>query len=175
MNTWVILVVVLGAAALATIVIVGVSMSGGPSLPKELLPQGIVGFQLVDRFDYIEPIFEGERYSMLVSFAPAEGAEFAEKVERMGITAYLFKSQRKARAAMEMLLDSMGLGTEEIELDGQLAFAYDGLGQAGLIWQMGPVIYQVLVTVPEGGEPDPEALEKAAHAAAKAVFKLWGK
>ncbi|MGQ9477091.1 MAG: hypothetical protein ACUVRH_01140 [Candidatus Bipolaricaulia bacterium] len=173
MNTWVILAIVVGAVVLATVMIVG--MSSGPSLPGELLPQELAGFQLVGQFDYIEPIFEGERYSSLVSFAPAEGAEFAGKVERMGITAYRFKSQGEARAATEVLLDSMGLGTEEIELDGQLAFAYDGLGQAGLIWRIGPIIYQVFVTAPEGSEPDPEALEKAARAAAKAVLKLWGK
>lgn len=173
MNTWAILAVVLGAAILATVIIIG--LSGGPALPGALLPQELPGFELVDRFDYIEPIFEGERYSSLVSFAPLEGAEFAGKVERMGITAYLFKDRKRAEAAERVLLDSVGAGTEEVELDGQgqLAFTYGGPGQAGLIWRRGPVIYQVFVTSAEGGEPDPEALKRAALAAAQAALGLW--
>ncbi|HIC95545.1 TPA: hypothetical protein EYP12_02825 [Candidatus Bipolaricaulota bacterium] len=174
MNTWVILAVVVGALVLATVLVIG--MMGGPGLgthlPEELLPQEIAGFELVNRFDYVEPIFEGERYSTLVSFAPLEGMEFAGKVERMGITAYLFKDRGRAEAAKRMLLDSVGPGTGEVDLDGRPVIAYGGPGQAGLIWQMGPIIYQVFVTSPEGGD-NPEALEKAALAGARAVFELW--
>lgn len=176
MNTWVILAVVLGAVVLATVMIVG--MSSGPSLPGELLPQELVGFELVNRFDHVEPIFEGERYSTLVSFAPLAGAEFAGKVERMGITAYLFKDRKRAEAAERVLIDSTGPGAEGVEVDGQAGFAYGSAGEgapasAGLIWQTGPVIYQIFVTAPDGGEPDLEALKRAALAGAQAALGLW--
>jgi hypothetical protein len=39
---------------------------------------------------------------------PLPGGEFAGKVERMGVTAYLFQSQKKAEAAEQVLLDSTG-------------------------------------------------------------------
>jgi hypothetical protein len=45
----------------------------------------------------------------------------------------------------------------------------------GLIWQEGPVIYQVFVTAPDEGEPDLEALKRAALGAAQAVLRLWKK
>jgi hypothetical protein len=180
MNTWVILAVALGAAVLATVLVIG--MVGGPSahLPEELLPGEIAGFQSVNRFDHVEPIFEGERYSTLVSFAPLAGGEFSGKVERMGITAYLYQNRQKAQAAEQVLLDSTGTGAEEIELDGQSGFAYAVVGQggansAGLIWQSGPVIYQIFVTAPDESPPDLEALKRAALVGAQATLGLWKK
>ncbi|MCR4404598.1 MAG: hypothetical protein NUW06_04885 [Candidatus Acetothermia bacterium] len=179
MNNWLIVAVVLGAAVLAAVLVV--ALVGGPAVrpPEELLPAELAGFELVNRFDHVEPIFDGERYSSLVSFAPLAGVEFAGKVERMGITAYLFKDRKKAEAAEQVLLDSTGPGAEEVEIDGQAGFAYtSGPGAAaaaGLIWQIGPVIYQVFVTAPGEGEPDLEALNRAALNAAQAVLRLWKK
>jgi hypothetical protein len=180
MNNWVIVAVVLGAALLATALVIAMVGGSAVRLPEELLPSELAGFELVSRFDHVEPIFDGERYSTLVSFAPLPGGEFAGKVERMGVTAYLFQSQKKAEAAERVLLDSTGASAEEIKVDGQTGFSYAAVGagaaaSAGLIWQEGPVIYQVFVTAPDEGEPDLEALKRAALGAAQAVLRLWKK
>jgi len=174
MGNWVILAVLVGAAVLAVVLIAGMG-GGGVPLPERLLPQEIAGFDLVGSFDHVEPIFAGEEYSSLVSFAPAEGAEFTGKVERMGITAYIFKDRRSARAAEELLLDSTYPVAERIELDGWSASSFidDETGQAGLIWQMGPILYEVFVTAPLDHGPEMEALKGAALAGAQAVIALW--
>lgn len=173
MGNWVILAVVVGAAVLAAVLVIG--MGGGTPLPAELLPAEIAGFDLVGSFDHVEPIFKGEEYSSLVSFAPHEGSELAEKVERMGITAYVFKGGRSARAAKRLLLSSTYPGAEEVELAGRRAsaFADEEAGQAGLIWHVGPILYEVFVTAPAGGTPEMEALKGAALAGAEAVLALW--
>jgi hypothetical protein len=174
MGNWVILAVLVGAAVLAAVLIVG--MGGGEApLPEEFLPREVEGFDLVGSFDHVEPIFKGEEYSSLVSFAPAEGTEFTGKVERMGITAYIFKDRRSARAAAELLFGSTYSAVEEIELDGWSAssFADDGAGQVGLIWQMGLILYEVFVTAPAENKPEMEALKLAALAGARAVITLW--
>jgi len=174
MGNWVILAVVVGAAVLAAVLVIG--MGGGPTpLPEELLPAEIGGFDLVGNFDHVEPIFKGEQYSSLVSFAPAEGSEFTKKIERMGITAYVFKNKRSAVAAAELILSSTYPQTEEIEFDGASAssFTDDEAGQAGLIWHEGPILYEVFVTAPAGSAPEMEALKRAALLGAQAVLALW--
>ena len=174
MNNWVILAVLVGAAVLATVLVLGMSGSKPGPLPEEFLPSEIAGFELVGSFEHVEPIFKGEEYSSLVSFAPVEGSQFSGKIERMGITAYVFKDKRSARAAGE-LLGSTYPDAEEVELDGQRASAFTeaAAGQAGLIWQEGPILYEVFVTAPGGDEIDLEALQQAALAGARAVLGLW--
>jgi len=175
MNNWVILAVLVGAAVLATVLVLGIGGSKPVPLPEEFLPSEIAGFELVGSFEHVEPIFKGEEYSSLVSFAPVEGSPFSGKIERMGITAYVFRDRRSARAAGELLLGSTYPDAEEVELDGQSAFAFTeaAAGQAGLIWQEGPILYEVFVTAPGGGEIDLEALQQAALAGARAVLGLW--
>jgi len=174
MGNWVILAVVVGAAVLAAVLVIGMG-GGGEPLPEELLPAEIASFEPAGRFDHVEPILKGEEYSSLVSFAPTEGSEFAEKIERMGITAYVFKDKRSAIAAAELLLSSTYPEAEEIELDGNSAssFADAEAGQAGLIWHEGPILYEVFVTAPAGSAPEMEALKRAAYAGAQAVLTLW--
>ncbi|MFQ6118058.1 MAG: hypothetical protein ACE5LQ_07305 [Candidatus Bipolaricaulia bacterium] len=174
MGNWVILAVVVGAAVLAAVLVIGLS-GGQTPLPEELLPAEIAGFDLVGNFDHVEPIFKGEEYSSLVSFAPAEGSEFTEKIERMGITTYVFKNKRSAVKAAELLLSSTYPKAEEIELDGASAssFTDEEAGQVGLIWHEGPILYEVFVTAPAGSAPEMEALKRAALVGAQAVLTLW--
>jgi len=174
MNNWVILAVLVSAAVLATVLVLGMG-GGGTPLPDELLPAKITGFDLASSFGHVEPIFKGEQYSSLVSFAPTKDSEFFQKIERMGITAYVFKGKQRARAAAELLLNSTYPGAQKVELDGGSAssFADNKAGQAGLIWQEGPILYEVFVTAPSGGKPDMNALEQAGHAGAQAVLALW--
>lgn len=175
MNNWVILAALLGVALLATVLVIGMGGSKLGPLPEELLPTEIPGFELVSRFDHVEPIFAGEEYSSLISFAPAEGSEFSGKVERMGITAYVFQTRQDARATGELLLGSTYSEAQKVELDGRSAssFADGGAGQAGLIWQAGPILYEAFVTAPGGDETDLEALHRAALLGARAVLQLW--
>ncbi len=174
MDKLVILAVLVGAAALVAALVLGM---GGPKvvLPEELLPSAIEDFESANRFSHVEPIFKGEEYSSLVSFAPGESADFVDKVERMGITAYVFQNRRSARAAEELLLSSTDSPTEEVALDGwsAISFADTAAGQAGLIWQAGPILYEVFVTAPDGEQTDVEALQQAALAGARAVLALW--
>jgi hypothetical protein len=132
MNNWVIVAVVLGAALLATalvIAMVGVALRSASR--RSCFPASWRGSSWSAAFDHVEPIFDGERYSTLVSFAPLPGGEFAGKVERMGVTAYLFQSQKKAEAAERVLLDSTGASAEEIKVDGQTGFSYAAVGEGG--------------------------------------------
>jgi hypothetical protein len=175
MDKLVILAILAGAAALVTALVLGMGAPKSVTLPDELLPSSIVDFEAVNRFAHVEPIFKGEEYSSLVSFAPVEGTEFAGRVERMGITVYKFKNRRTAQAAEELLLSSTNPQVQTVQLNGRTAssFADPATGQAGLIWQVGPILYEVFVTAPGGEETDVEPLKRAALAGAGAVLSLW--
>ena len=166
-GSWVILALVIGAAVLATVVLIG--MGGGRVVTS--LPEELEGFELVNQFDHIEPIFPGERYSMLNSFAPTAGSPFAEEVERMGVTAYLFKARKSATTALELLIGSTYSEAQEITLNKHKVqfFANAEAGQAGLIWQDGPILYEVFITSP-ATPADISALQEAALVAARAII-----
>lgn len=168
-SSWVILALVIGAAVLATVVLIGMS---GKVKVSVALPEEIEGFELANQFSHIEPIFPGEQYSMLNSFAPTPGSPFAGEVERMGITAYVFKDRKSAAATLEMLIGSTYKNAQEIALDRHKAHFFANLeaGQAGLIWQDGPILYEIFITSPAEATVDAAALQEVALIAARAVI-----
>lgn len=181
-NSWIILALILGVVVLAAVAVITLSGGGGKKGPtptpapgtEALLPEVIAGFELASRFDHIEPIFPGELYSLLVSFAPLEGSDFAGAVERMGITAYLFEDEESAKEALDLLIGSTYSGAQGIQVEGLEAylFAEPEAGQAGLLWQDGSIVYEIFVTAPSQGEPDLEKLKEAALTGARAVISL---
>jgi hypothetical protein len=180
MNNWVIVAVVLGAALLATALVI--AMVGGLCGPP---PGGAASQRAggVRAGQPLRPCRADLRWGKVFDpclLRPASGRGVRREGRADGGHRLSLPEPKEGRGGGAGAPRLDRASAEEIKVDGQTGFSYAAVGagaaaSAGLIWQEGPVIYQVFVTAPDEGESDLEALKRAALGAAQAVLRLWKK
>lgn len=174
-NLFNVLLIFVGLAVALFVALVVLHSNAPPSSEVQgtkneaLIPQEIEGFS-VERIDRVDPIFDGELFSVHASFAPKADSSFQGLVENLGITLFILENPRAADEIKPLLL--MGDSGEQI-LEGVhlQSFSNPDARLAGLLWQDGVKLYYVLVAGIDSGDLNMTALQQAAQAAAKAILR----
>jgi hypothetical protein len=178
-NLFVVMLIIIGAAValLVGLLLLQPSAPSGPS-PTEtgaeaIIPSEIEGFtlKLIERVD---PVFEGELFSVMGVFVPKAGSPFEGSVESLGIHVFQLSDPQAAEEIEPVLLMSMG---EEITISESLiagvtvrSITNEKLRLAGVLWQEGQQLYYVLVSG-AADATDVDLLSQAALVAAEAILK----
>lgn len=134
-----------------------------PDLRLMALPQEVAGFDLKESLERVDPIFPGEQYSSLVSFAPNEDISFVDEVSRVGVMLYHFDDGAQIEGALAIL--SLGNTLTEFNFLGFTMMEHldEETGQLNIFWQQGPELLQILAVPPQGADSfDTDAIQAAA-------------
>lgn len=178
-DLFVIMLILIGAAV--ALLVAFLALPPGPSPPtgttsstraeQALIPEAIPGF-ILERIDRAEPSFPGELFSVTAVFVPEPGSPYEGAVASMGVTVFRLESPRSGSEITSTLL-LLADETETITVEGVAveSFLNESQGMAGLVWQQGALIYNVLASaVEDAASEDLQTLNDAVTAAAEAII-----
>jgi len=136
------------------------------------LPDEVAGFDLQENLPRIDPLLEGERYSSLVSFVPAQGALFEGKVGHIGVMLYHFESEAWVEPALAIV--SLGNALRSFPFRGHTLLKYvdETTGQITLFFPHKAALLQILAVPPtQAGDSNLADVEAAALQLMDAVIQ----
>ena len=175
-NLFTVMLVLIGAAVALFVGLVVLHLGATPTEEttgtetSTLIPQEIEGFT-VEHIDRVDPIFEGELFSVHATFAPQESSPFKGSVENLGVTVCLLADAKAANEIKPLLLlgDATAVTVEGVRMQ---AFSNTDAKLAGLLWQDDLKLYYVLVSgVIDSENLDMNELNQAAQVAAQAILE----
>jgi len=134
-----------------------------PDLRLEVLSKDLLGFEVLNEVERLDPIFDGEQYSTLITFSPTETSPFFGEVFRVTSMLYYFDEPDQIEIALAIV--SLGNTLTSFDFLGYTMMQYidEDARQINIFWSQGSELLQVFSTSPnENEEVDYDALHAAA-------------